>query len=212
MAKKQKQHYHYGTGRRKSSTARVFLKKGKGKITINAKDFKDYVNRETARMVILQPLEAVDMVDKFDVKISVRGGNDSNIDGRRFTIIRQGCLVSQYLGDFFLYFRWYFSDLIKVKRSTVCFTESLINLAFQFLLRNSPQQAVAVHRYQRPLAAITGLMDYSGGQLFAGSAFTLQHDIRTVLCHLIDDLVDLQHRQADAHQFHVFVPLFEPVF
>lgn len=73
--------YCYGTGRRKSSVARVFLKKGTGKITINACDFHDYVNRDTSRMVVLQPLKAVDMLDKFDVKVRVRGGGISGQAG-----------------------------------------------------------------------------------------------------------------------------------
>lgn len=66
----------YGTGRRKSSTARVFLKSGTGVITINSKTVDEYFGRSTARMVVKQALEAVDMVDKFDLKITVRGGGD----------------------------------------------------------------------------------------------------------------------------------------
>jgi small subunit ribosomal protein S9 len=67
---------YYGTGRRKSSTARVFLKSGTGKITINAMSVDEYFGRETARMVIHQALKAVDMESKFDLKITVRGGGD----------------------------------------------------------------------------------------------------------------------------------------
>lgn len=66
--------YYYGTGRRKSSTARVFLKEGTGKVTINTRPIEEYFGRETAIMVIRQPLEAVDMVNKFDIKVTVRGG------------------------------------------------------------------------------------------------------------------------------------------
>jgi small subunit ribosomal protein S9 len=67
---------YYGTGRRKSSTARVFLKPGTGKITINALTVDQYFGRETARMMIQQALKAVDMESKFDVRITVRGGGD----------------------------------------------------------------------------------------------------------------------------------------
>jgi small subunit ribosomal protein S9 len=73
--------YYYGTGRRKSSTARVFMKSGSGKITINTRDVADYFNRETARMLIMQPLDVVGMTNKFDLKITVRGGGSSGQAG-----------------------------------------------------------------------------------------------------------------------------------
>jgi small subunit ribosomal protein S9 len=66
----------YGTGRRKSSTARVFLKTGTGKITINSLSVEEYFGRSTARMVVNQALQAVQMADKVDIKITVRGGGD----------------------------------------------------------------------------------------------------------------------------------------
>ena len=65
---------YYGTGRRKTSTARVFIKSGTGQITINDRTLDQYFGREVARMVVRQPLELVDMVDKFDLKITVVGG------------------------------------------------------------------------------------------------------------------------------------------
>lgn len=68
--------HFYGTGRRKSSTARVFLKVGTGKITINARTVDEYFGRSTARMVVQQALQAVEMSDKVDLKITVRGGGD----------------------------------------------------------------------------------------------------------------------------------------
>lgn len=68
--------YYYGTGRRKSSTARVFLTPGTGKITINALSVAEYFGRETARMVVQQALQAVEMTDKLDLRITVRGGGD----------------------------------------------------------------------------------------------------------------------------------------
>jgi small subunit ribosomal protein S9 len=65
---------YYGTGRRKSCTARVYLKRGQGKITINRKSLDDYFGRPTARMVVKQPLELLDLMGKFDITVSVIGG------------------------------------------------------------------------------------------------------------------------------------------
>jgi small subunit ribosomal protein S9 len=65
---------NYGTGRRKSSAARVFLRPGKGAIVINDKSIEDFFGRETSRMIVRQPLEAVKMTDKFDVMVTVEGG------------------------------------------------------------------------------------------------------------------------------------------
>jgi len=65
---------NYGTGRRKTSTARVFLKSGTGVITINDRTIDNYFGREVARMIVRQPLELVDLVSKFDVNITVAGG------------------------------------------------------------------------------------------------------------------------------------------
>jgi small subunit ribosomal protein S9 len=72
---------YYGTGRRKSSTARVFMKAGNGAITINNRDISVYFGRETARMVVRQPLELVEMVEKFDFNITVVGGGISGQAG-----------------------------------------------------------------------------------------------------------------------------------
>jgi small subunit ribosomal protein S9 len=65
---------YYGTGRRKTATARVFLTKGKGTITVNKRPLDGFFGREVARMIVQQPLQLVDMADKFDVKVTVRGG------------------------------------------------------------------------------------------------------------------------------------------
>jgi len=65
---------YYGTGRRKSSTARVFVKNGKGAITVNKKPLDVFFGRKTAQMIVKQPLELVEMVGKFDVKVTVKGG------------------------------------------------------------------------------------------------------------------------------------------
>ncbi|MEK9669375.1 MAG: 30S ribosomal protein S9 [Gammaproteobacteria bacterium] len=72
---------NYGTGRRKTSTARVFLRPGSGQITINGKTLDDYFGRQTSRMVVRQPLELVEMVEKFDVVITVEGGGASGQAG-----------------------------------------------------------------------------------------------------------------------------------
>ena len=72
---------HYGTGRRKSSTARVFLRPGKGGMMVNKQTLEDYFGRETSRMIVRQPLEAVDLMTKFDIYITVKGGGDSGQAG-----------------------------------------------------------------------------------------------------------------------------------
>jgi small subunit ribosomal protein S9 len=66
--------HYYGTGRRKTSAARVFLSLGAGKIKINERSMEDYFGREVARMIVKQPLEVVDMIDKFDLSVTVTGG------------------------------------------------------------------------------------------------------------------------------------------
>ena len=65
---------YYGTGRRKTSTARVFLKQGTGAITINKRPLDHYFGREVARMIVRQPLELVELTEKFDVNVTVAGG------------------------------------------------------------------------------------------------------------------------------------------
>jgi small subunit ribosomal protein S9 len=65
---------NYGTGRRKTATARVFLSAGNGVITINDRSIDTYFGRETARMIVRQPLELVELLEKFNVKVTVAGG------------------------------------------------------------------------------------------------------------------------------------------
>jgi len=65
---------YYGTGRRKTATARVFLKPGNGSVVVNDRPLDQYFGREVARMIVRQPLERVDMVEKFDVMVTVAGG------------------------------------------------------------------------------------------------------------------------------------------
>lgn len=72
---------YYGTGKRKSSVARVWLKPGTGNIIINNKSIDEYFGRETSKMIVKQPLELVEKVDSFDIYVNVRGGGDSGQAG-----------------------------------------------------------------------------------------------------------------------------------
>ena len=73
--------YNYGTGRRKSSVARVFIKRGTGKITINGRALNDFFKRETGRMIVMQPLELTENVETFDILVNVCGGGESGQAG-----------------------------------------------------------------------------------------------------------------------------------
>jgi small subunit ribosomal protein S9 len=73
--------YNYGTGRRKSSVARVFMKRGSGKIVINGRSIDDYFQRETGRMIARQPLEVTNNATAFDIQINVDGGGESGQAG-----------------------------------------------------------------------------------------------------------------------------------
>jgi len=73
--------HFYGTGRRKSSKARVFLKPGSGSITINKRPLDLFFGRQTARMIVRQPLELMEMTDKFDVNVTVKGGGTTGQAG-----------------------------------------------------------------------------------------------------------------------------------
>ncbi len=73
--------YNYGTGRRKSAVARVFIKTGTGKITVNGKAAAEYFSRETGLMVIRQPLELTNNVERFDIMVNVHGGGESGQAG-----------------------------------------------------------------------------------------------------------------------------------
>jgi small subunit ribosomal protein S9 len=72
---------HYSTGRRKTATARVFITPGNGEITINHRPLKEYFGRETARMIVRQPLDCVQLNDQFNIHVSVRGGGNSGQAG-----------------------------------------------------------------------------------------------------------------------------------
>ncbi|MBN9462742.1 MAG: 30S ribosomal protein S9 [Burkholderiales bacterium] len=73
--------YYYGTGRRKTSVARVFLKRGTGKVVVNGKPLDDYFARETGRMVVRQPLDLTDNLQSFDIMVNVSGGGESGQAG-----------------------------------------------------------------------------------------------------------------------------------
>ncbi len=71
----------YGTGRRKSSTARVFIRSGSGAITVNNRPLDEYFGRETARMIVRQPLERSELVNTLDITVNVSGGGNSGQAG-----------------------------------------------------------------------------------------------------------------------------------
>ncbi len=71
----------YSTGRRKSSTARVYLESGSGTITVNNRPLDEYFGRETGRMIVRQPLETVELTDRFNIKVFVSGGGNSGQAG-----------------------------------------------------------------------------------------------------------------------------------
>ena len=85
---------NYGTGRRKTSAARVFLKPGTGKITVNDRPLDEFFGRETGRMIVRQPLELVQLANKFDITVSVAGGGITGQAGA----IRHG--ITRALIDF----------------------------------------------------------------------------------------------------------------
>ncbi len=72
---------YYGTGRRKSSSARVYLRPGNGRITINKRSIDEYFGRETSRMVVRQPLATAELLEKFDITVNVTGGGPSGQAG-----------------------------------------------------------------------------------------------------------------------------------
>lgn len=86
--------YYYGTGRRKSSVARVFVKAGSGQIVVNGKPVDEYFARETGRMIVRQPLVLVDRVASFDIMVNVNGGGESGQAGA----VRHG--ITRALIDF----------------------------------------------------------------------------------------------------------------
>lgn len=86
--------YNYGTGRRKSAVARVFMKPGKGEIIVNDKPVDVFFSRETGRMVVRQPLELTDTLSKFDIMVNVTGGGESGQAGA----VRHG--ITRALIDF----------------------------------------------------------------------------------------------------------------
>ena len=73
--------FFYGTGRRKSAVARVFMKRGSGAIVVNGKPLDEYFSRETGRMIVRQPLELVEQTAAFDIQVNVCGGGESGQAG-----------------------------------------------------------------------------------------------------------------------------------
>jgi small subunit ribosomal protein S9 len=81
MATMQRQPHHYGTGRRKTAVARVYIKPGKGEITVNGKPVDVFFSRETGRMIVRQPLQLTNMLTTFDIMVNVDGGGESGQAG-----------------------------------------------------------------------------------------------------------------------------------
>ena len=73
--------YFYGTGRRKSAVARVFMKRGSGAFVVNGKSIDEFFSRETGRMIVRQPLHLIDQLTGFDIKVNVTGGGESGQAG-----------------------------------------------------------------------------------------------------------------------------------
>jgi small subunit ribosomal protein S9 len=89
---------YYGTGRRKTSAARVFLRAGSGNIVVNGRPLDEYFGRETARMVVRQPLELSETLDRFDVHVTVEGGGSSGQAGAiRHGITRALCQYDEQM-------------------------------------------------------------------------------------------------------------------
>ncbi|MGC3963916.1 MAG: 30S ribosomal protein S9 [Rhodocyclaceae bacterium] len=86
--------YNYGTGRRKTAVARVFIKAGSGKIVVNGKPVNEFFSRETGRMIVRQPLQLTETVDRFDILVNVSGGGESGQAGA----VRHG--ITRALIDF----------------------------------------------------------------------------------------------------------------
>jgi len=112
--------YNYGTGRRKTSAARVFLKSGGGNIEINGRPLDQFFGRKTAQMVVRQPLELVQMIDKFDVKITVKGGGTTGQAGAiRHGIARALMEYDETLRPALREAGWVTRDSRKVERKKV---------------------------------------------------------------------------------------------
>ena len=95
MAKKATETF-YGTGRRKSSIARVYVKPGKGTITVNKRELNDYFGLETLKVVVRQPLVAIDGLDKYDINVTVKGGGTTGQAGAiRHGIARALCKADE---------------------------------------------------------------------------------------------------------------------
>jgi len=81
MAMQERQHQDYGTGRRKTAVARVFLQPGKGTIIVNGKPVDEFFSRETGRMIVRQPLHLTNTLTSFDINVNVDGGGESGQAG-----------------------------------------------------------------------------------------------------------------------------------
>ena len=117
--------YNYGTGRRKTSVARVFIRRGTGKITVNGRDLDTYFSRESGRMIVRQPLAVADVATTFDIRVNVHGGGESGQAGA----VRHG--ITRALIDFDETLKPALSsaglvtrDAREVERKKVCFRKA----------------------------------------------------------------------------------------
>ena len=140
---------NYGTGRRKSSSARVFIKPGSGKITINQRELDVYFGRETARMIVRQPLELVELTDKLDLYITVKGGGISGQAGAiRHGITRALMEYDETLRPALRAAGFVTRDARRVERKKVWFTQStssstiLQTLIFLLSFQESREQSL----------------------------------------------------------------------
>ena len=117
---------YYGTGRRKSSSARVFLKRGSGQITINNRTIDQYFGRETGRMIVRQPLETLKMMEDFDFNITVTGGGSSGQAGAiRHGITRALMVYDESLRKPLRQAGFVTRDAREVERKKICLHKSL---------------------------------------------------------------------------------------
>ena len=87
--------YNYGTGRRKSAVARVFMKKGTGSIVVNGKPVDEFFSRETGRMIVRQPLVLTNFTDNFDILVNVTGGGLIDYDAELKSPLKKAGLVTR---------------------------------------------------------------------------------------------------------------------
>ena len=122
---------YYATGRRKTSTARVFIKKGSGQITVNDRPLDQYFGRQTARMIVRQALEKVNLNEQFDVNCTVKGGGTTGQAGA----IRHGIARALLQG----------ADLVVLDESFASLDPENLRRALDCVLARAPALLVIAH-------------------------------------------------------------------